>query len=143
MERIKKKEIILAHGHKNILATHKTTIEITKERELSKKGNCIIAVGANKSIIELSEGFKKKLRSNNSKLTIKIEANGLNDKLTAKGFPKLILTNTRDIVIRKSSYICDRTLAIGSNKAAIELSRELVMKLRNPNQQVKIILTIN
>ena len=143
MERIKKKEIILANGHKNILATHKTTIEITKERELSKKGNCIIAVGANKSISELSEDFKKKLRSKNSKLTIKIEANGLNDKLTAKGFPKLILTNTRDMVIRKSSYICDRTLAIRSNKAAIELSRELVMKLRNPNQEVKIILTIN
>ena len=143
MERIKKKEIILANGHKNILATHKTTIEITKERELSKKGNCIIAVGANKSISELSEDFKKKLRSKNSKLTIKIEANGLNDKLTAKGFPKLILTNTRDMVIRKSSYICDRTLAIRSNKAAIELSRELIMKLRNPNQQVKIILTIN
>ena len=110
---------------------------------MSKKGNCIIAVGANKSISELDEGFKKKLRGNNSKLTIRIEANGLNDKLTAKGFPKLILTNTRDMVIRKSPYICDRTLAIKSNKAARELSRELVMKLRNPKQQVKIILIIN
>ena len=143
MERIKKKEIIFAHGHKNILATHKTTIEITKETELSKKGNCIIAVGANKAINELSEDFKKKLRSKNSKLTIQIEVNGLNDELIAKGFPILILTNTRDMVIRKSSYICDRTLAIKSNKAANDLSRKLVMKLRNPKQQVKIILTIN
>jgi hypothetical protein len=143
VKRIKKKEIILAHGHKNILATHKTTIEITKDKELSKKGNCIIAVGANKAISELSEDFKNKLRSKNSKLTIQIEVNGLNDELTAKGFHRLILTNTRDVVIRKSSYICDRTLAIKSNKAASELSRELVMKLRNPKHPVKIILTIN
>ena len=35
-----------AYGHKNILATHKTTIEFTKDKELSLKGNCIVGVRA-------------------------------------------------------------------------------------------------
>jgi hypothetical protein len=38
------KEVIFAQGHENILATHKTTLEFTKDKRLSKKGDCIVAV---------------------------------------------------------------------------------------------------
>ena len=41
-------EIIHCHGHTNVLGRHKSTFEITKETELSKNGDCIIAVGADK-----------------------------------------------------------------------------------------------
>jgi hypothetical protein len=136
-------EIILAQGHENILATHKTTLEITKDTQLSKNGNCIIAIAANKSFNELSDEFRKRLRKKNSKITVIIEANGLFDVLTAKGFPELTLTNTKDMVIRKSDYICDRTLAIKASKAACDLSSSLVKKLRDSKQRVKITLIIN
>jgi hypothetical protein len=143
VEKASIKEVILAQGHKNIQATHKTTLEITKDRQLSKNGNCIIAVAANKSLNELSDEFRKRLRKKNSKITIIIEANGLFEELTAKGFPELILTNTKDMVIRKSDYICDRTIAIKANKAACDLSSNLVKKLKDPKKRVKITLIIN
>jgi len=136
-------EVIFALGHKNILSTHRTTLEFTKDKNITKNGNCIVAVAADKSVTDLSEEFKKRLKKNNSNLTIIIEANGFSDKVTAKGCPDLVLTNIKDIVIRKSEYICDRTLAIKANKAAYDLSTDLVNKLKNPKEKIKITLIID
>lgn len=138
-----KQEIILSRGHKNILSTHETTLEITKDIHLSKKGNCIVAIAANKSLNELKDSFKKRLRRKNSKLTITIEANNVADKILADGSPDLQLTNFKDIVIRKSDYICNRTLAINANKAACDLSSDLVERLKDPKNIVKITLLID
>jgi len=44
--------------------------------------------------------------------------------------------------VRKSSYVCSRTLAVKANKAAKDLSRRLVEELRNPRQKVQISLTV-
>jgi len=133
-------EIIYAKGHENILATNKTTFEITKENHLTKRGDCIIAVEANKSIADLNPKFKKALNINNAKLTIIIEANNVKEMVFAEGNEALPLIHTTDMVVRKSTYICNRTLAIKANKAAIDLSRTLIEKLQNPNQKVKITL---
>ncbi|MDH5734464.1 MAG: DUF371 domain-containing protein [Candidatus Bathyarchaeota archaeon] len=135
-------EIILAYGHENIQDTHKSTLEITKEAELSKKGDCIIAVSANKAATDLPPEFKENLRKKNEKMTIVIEAGEVVEVVNAIGSPQLILTHPTDIVVRKSSYVCSRTLAIQADKAALDLSRKLVEKLRNPKQKVKITLTI-
>jgi hypothetical protein len=135
-------EIILAYGHKNIQATHKSTLEITKEAELSEKGDCIIGVSANKAIADLSLELKENLRRENAKMTMLIEAGEVVEVVDALGSPRLILTHPLDMVARKSSYICNRTLAIQADKAACDLSRKLVEKLRNPKQKVKITLTI-
>jgi len=135
-------EIILAYGHKNIQATHKSTLEITKEAELSEKGDCIIAVSANKAITDLSLELKENLQKQNAKITMLIEAGEVVEVVNALGSPRLILTHSTDMVVRKRSYICSRTLAIQADKAACDLSRKLVEKLRNPKQKVKITLTI-
>jgi hypothetical protein len=136
-------ETILAFGHKNIQAAHKSTLEITKEAELSKKGDCIIAVSANKSMTDLSSEFKENLRKKNAKLTMLIEAEDIVEVVNALGNPRLILTHPTDMVVRKSDYTCSRTLAIQADKAAHDLSRDLVEKLKNPKQKVKITLTVN
>jgi hypothetical protein len=135
-------EVIFAYGHRNIQATHKSTLEITKEKQLSKKGECIIAVSAEKTIADLSLEFKKKLRKENAKITMLIEAGEVAEVVNAFGSPRLILTHPTEIVVRKSSYVCSRTLAIQADKAACDLSRKLVEKLRNPKQKVKITLTV-
>ena len=135
-------EVILARGHENILATHKTTFEITKESSLSKRGNCVLAVAADKAMDDLSPEFKEKLRKDGAKVTVSIEAGEISETINAYGNPHLVLTHPTDIVIRKSSYICDRTLAIKADKAACDLSRTLVKKLRSPGQRVKIALTL-
>ena len=135
-------EIILARGHENIQALHKTTFEITKEKQVSAKGDCIIAVSADKALSDLSLRFKKTLCRERAKLTVLIEAGGEADIVKAYGSPRLILDHPTDIVVRKSSYICNRTLAIQADKAACDLSRKLVERLRDPKRKVKITLTV-
>jgi hypothetical protein len=135
-------EIILGYGHENIQATHKTTFEITKEAQLSRRGDCIIAVSANKTMTDFSSEFKKNLRKEKAKIMILIEAGDAAEVVNAFGSPRLILTHRTDMVVRKSNYICNRTLAIQADKAACDLSRKLAEKLRNPKQKVKITLTV-
>ena len=134
-------EIITAYGHENIQATHKTTLEITKDKHLTKNGDCIIAVAANKSLADLSPKFKEKLRRKNAILTIRIEAEGVVEEIKASGSSHLVLTHPTEIVVRKSDYISNRTLAIRADKTSYDLSKRLVDKLKNPNQKVKITLT--
>jgi hypothetical protein len=136
------KDEVFANGHKNIAATHLTTLEITKEIHLSRRGDCIIAVAADKSLADLSEEFKESLRKSSAKLTLIIEANGITAQINAYGSSKLTLTHPSDMVVRKSSYIDDRTLAINADKAAAGLPRKLVEKLRNPKQKVRISLKV-
>lgn len=136
------KEVIFARGHENILATHETALEITKEPNLSKKGNCVIAVSADKALNDLSLKFKDNLRREDSKVTILIEAGQIAETVNASGDPSLILTHPSDLVVRKSSYICNRTLAVKADRASCDLSRILVEKLRNPKQRVKITLKL-
>jgi hypothetical protein len=114
----------------------------TKEKHLSKTGDCVVGVAADKAVAELNQTFKDALRKPNAKLTIIIEAGGLSEQINASGSPKLILTHPTDIVIRKSEYISDRTLAIRADKSSNDLQRELVEKLKNPKQKVNITLVL-
>jgi len=135
-----KREVIVGYGNKNIQATHKTTLEFTKDKHLSKKGDCIVAVAADKALADLSAEFKENLRKPHAKLVILIEAGGIIEKVNAHGSPRLILTHPTDMVVRKSDYVCNRTLAVHADKAAQDLSKALVEKLKNPQQKVKITL---
>lgn len=142
MHCVEKREIIIGYGHKNIQATHKTTLEFTKDMHLSKRGDCIVAVAADKALADLSAEFKENMRKPHAKLIILIEAGGIIEQVNAHGSPRLILTHPTSMVIRKSDYICNRTLAVHADKAAWDLSRVLVEKLKNPQQKVKITLIV-
>jgi hypothetical protein len=135
-----KREAIVGYGHGNVKATHKTTLEFTKDKHLSKKGDCIVAVAADKALADLSAEFKENLRKPHANLIILIEADGIIEQVNAHGSPRLILSHPTDMVIRKSDYVCNRTLAVHADKAAQDLSKALVEKLKNPQQKVKITL---
>lgn len=135
-------EVVFGYGHRNIQATHKTTLEFTKDIQLSKKGDCIVVVFVNKALADLADEFKDTLRKPQAKLTIKIEADGIIEQVNARGSPQLILTHLTDMVVRKSDYVCSRTLAVHADKAAQDLSRDLVEKLKNPKERVKITLEV-
>ena len=136
------REVIFGYGHENVQATHKTTLEFTKDTHLTKKGDCIVTVAADKAFADLNADFKEKLRKPHTKLTITIEADEVCEQVKAECSPKLILTHPTDMVVRKSDYICSRTLAVHADKAACDLSRDLVEKLKNPEQKVKITLAV-
>jgi hypothetical protein len=136
-------EVVTAYGHSLVQATHRTTLEVTKDSHLTKKGDCIIAVKADKSLVDLNRDFKKAARTPKAKITVSIEAGEVKETVTANGDVGLLFNHPTDMVVRKSSYMCSRTLAVKADKAAHDLSRKLVEKLRNPDQKVKITLTVN
>ncbi len=135
-------ETFWALGYANIQAIHPTTLMFTKDIHVSKKGDCIIAMTADKSVADLNAQFKEELRKSNAKVTVIIEAGDLREEIKAFGSPKLCLCHPTDIVIRKSDYICNRTLAICADKSSSDLPRGLVEKLQDPNQKVKVTLKV-
>ncbi len=126
-------EVVRARGHSNISALHRTTIEITRERELTPRGDCVIGVASDKSPLDFSEEFKKCARRDEAIIVIVLEASGLQDTVLAHGSSKLVLTSSTKIILRKSTYIDPATVAIRASKAAGDLRRDLVEKLKDPD----------
>ncbi len=134
--------VIFARGHENIQATHKTTFEITKEPTLTKRGDCIMAVGATKGASDLSFEFKEAARKRGAEITITIEAGKLRESVRAEGSPLLLFTHPTDLVIRKTDYVCGRTVAIKADKAAKDFSRAFVQKIVDCSQRIRITLAV-
>ena len=65
-------EEITFYGHKNVLSLHARTIEVTKDSNLTKNGDCIIGVSANKACNDLDIALKRKLRTNDTFVKIRI-----------------------------------------------------------------------
>ena len=134
--------VFSARGHENIEATHKTTFEVTKETTLTKQGDCIIAVEASKAAADLPFEFKEAARKEGAQITVTIEAGELREVVKAKGSPQLQFMHPTDLVVRKSGYVCGRTLAIRADKAASDFSRELVEKMKDSSQEITVTLAV-
>jgi hypothetical protein len=119
-------------GHENIRSNHQKTIEITKESNLTPQVDCIVVVNAKSSCADLPEELKNKLKNPGSKVTFSIKVGDEDFIIEGKGHPELILTHTEDIVIRKSDFICPRTLAVKCDKASDLLPRSMVKQLQDP-----------
>ncbi len=135
-------EVVFGWGHPNVLAMHPATVEFTRDPNLSKNGDCILIVRVDKGLPDLSGEFKEALRKPHSKVVVRIDADGESEEIRARGNPKLSLTHPSEMVLRKSEFVSDRTLAVCADKAAKDLNRALVHKLQNPRQQAKITLTV-
>ena len=129
------------YGHENIRSLHQKTIEITTESELTLQGNCIIGVRASCGCNDIPEKMKNLLRASKSDVLFTITVKDLSFKVKGKGHKDLILTNTHDIVIRKSSFICPRTLATHCDKASDSIPRNIIKLLQN--QDSKGVLAID
>ena len=130
-------------GHENIRSNHQKTIEITKESHLTSQGDCIVGVNATSSCADLPQELKDKLKIPGAKITFSIRVGKHEFVLEGKGHPDLTLTHSEDIVIRKSDFICPRTLAIKCDKASDLLPREMVSLLQNPKTKGTFTITVD
>lgn len=119
-------------GHENIRSNHQKTIEITKESHLTPSGDCVIGVNASASCADLPPSLKKKLQNPNSKVTFSIKVGKHEFNVEGRGHENLILTHLEDIVIRKSDFVCPRTLAVKCDKSSDLIPREMILLLQNP-----------
>jgi hypothetical protein len=122
-------------GHENIRSNHQRTIEITKESHLTPSGDCIIGVNASASCADLPPLLKKKLQNPNSKVIFSIKVGKHEFNVEGRGHENLILTHLEDIVIRKSDFVCPRTLAVKCDKSSDLIPREMILLLQNPKTQ--------
>ncbi len=128
-------EEIIAYGHPNITAKHRTTLQVTKDEEITPRADCIIGVRADKAVRDLSQELKSHLIEGGS-VSITISVGGMEFRLEAVGDPRLRLTHARDAVVRRSDFVDDRTLVIRSSAAARDLPREMVRVMRRADEVV-------
>ncbi len=128
-------EEIIAYGHPNITAKHRTTLQVTKDEEITLRADCVIGVRADKSVRDLSQELKSHLLEGGS-VSIGISVREMEFHLEAMGDPRLRLTHARDVVVRKSDFVDDRTLVIRSSAAARDLPREMVRAMRRADEVI-------
>jgi len=131
------------HGHKNIRSLHPKTIEITTESDLTLNGDCIVGVEASCGCKDIPEQMKNLMRYSKSEILFTISVKDVSFKIKGTGHENLILTNPHDIVIRKSSFICPRTLAIQCDLASDSIPRQMIKSLQNPNSRGIFSIDVN
>ena len=124
-------EEIRFQGHKNVLSLHSRTIEITKDPDLTKNGDCILGVSANKACNDLNSSMKDRLKTSGTLVKISIVVEPIEFKLSGYGSNSLEISHGHDIVLRKSNYVDSRTLAVSCDKSAFDIPRNLVILLTN------------
>jgi len=135
-------ESITAKGHPLIQCTHTTTIELTKDTYLTKNGTCILGIEASKACYDLNQPLKKKIVEG-EKITVIIKAGDAIDSFFGFGDKNLTFLNRKDLVFRKSDFICDRTILIRCSKSSSELDRNLIKNLTNSKELFSIIFEVN
>ena len=130
-------------GHKNIRSLHQKTIEITKEENLTPSGDCIIGVNANHACYDIPDQIKEELRKPDSKIKFSVIVNDHVFEINGVGHKDLELTHSEDIVIRKSDFICPRTMAVKCDKASDSIPRLMIKLLQNPSQKGIFRIEIN
>ena len=128
------------YGHPNIRSLHAKTIEITKDEHLTPRGDCIIGVKADKACADLDESFKRRLKSNSSVVRMEIMVGEESFLISGMGDEGLSMLNAHDIVIRKTNYVCPRTMSVLCDKASSDIPRKLVKMLQD--QETKGIFRI-
>lgn len=129
-------ESIRCRGHPLVLGTHPTTFEVTSEDHLTENGNCIIGIGADKGCAGLSPAFKSVLAHDDAVLVTRLACGGIVVEVRSRGSSKFTLDHPADMVWRKSTFVCGRTIGILSDRVALTLSRELMENLARGEEMV-------
>jgi len=90
-------EKIFAYSHQNISCTHGTTIEITKDSDLTVRGTCVLGLKASKASADLNENLRTLLLKGKM-IEVVISLDDLVDRFYGYGNKNLSLLNEKDIV---------------------------------------------
>jgi hypothetical protein len=134
-------ESFTAHGHPNLRACHKTTLEFTKDEDLTLRGDCIVGVGASLAPVLFRPETKELLRSPRSFL-LEIEVQGMIIELRGTGDPGLALDDEHEMVFRKSPFVSGRTVLVNCDVASGELDTGMksLLKLETTGVSARLFL---
>ena len=128
-----------AYAHPNILGTHKNTLEFTKDKDITTKGDCIIGVNSDFDLNEIKKFIKN---IEDKKITITMETLSKSIKIKEKIFAEINpnFNSDKEFVIRKSDFVSERTFAINSSKSAFELNRQLINFLKEKKNRIMVVV---
>ncbi len=122
--------ILKAWGHPHVSSQHRTTLEITWDKEIGKQADCIVGVKADRTMLDFPEELKSAISRDDALIRVILSTNNNWDEIKGQGHHKLSLDHPTDIVCRKSEFICSRTLMIKADKAACDLNPDLIEDLK-------------
>jgi hypothetical protein len=122
-------EIIHCRGHPLVIGNHPTTFEVTREDHLTKNGNCIIGISADKGCAGLSAAFKRVLANEDAVLITRLSSVDVTFEVKSHGSSRFTLDHPTDMVWRRSSFVCGRTIGILSDQVAATLPKALITNL--------------
>jgi uncharacterized protein len=134
---------VIFYGHSNVQSLHAKTLEITKDDYLTPRGDCIIGIRADKSCADLDEALKDRLRRSLAIVRIEVIVGTESILITGKGDERLKLLSSHDIVIRKTNYVCPRTMSVRTDKAALEMPRKMVKLLQDKDRKAVLRITVD
>lgn len=123
------REVVTARGHEHVAATHDTTFEVTTDDWLTPAGDCIVGIEADRAPADFDDDFVAACRDSETAITVTLEAGGESTRVRARGHPNLTFESERSAVVRTSTYVDDRTVAVSSDIAASDIDRGLVEAL--------------
>lgn len=135
-------EEIAFFGHPNVQSFHARTVEITKDEHLTLKGDCIIGVRATKACADLDPAIRNRLMKSDSRVKIEIVVGSDVYAITGSGDERLTLKNPHDIVIRKTNFVCPRTLSVRCDRASSDIPRRMVQALKDPTMKGLFRITV-
>ena len=110
---------------------------------LTLKGDCVVAVSAEKGLRDLKQEIKVAVQNSDATIRLTISVGDEKIDITGKGHPDLSYEDPYDMVTRTSNYVCPRTLMVRADKAAKDLPRAFVKQLTKPDVIVTVTITIN
>ena len=122
-----------AFGHKNIRAAHRTTLELTREGNVTPAGDCIVGVRATFELQRLKPFLSKE------KIKITLCADGMKEEIVAA--PNPTFTSIKEMVIRTTGFQSERTFAVYATKSAAGLRKDFKPLLCRPETVVTVTIT--
>jgi uncharacterized protein len=104
---------------------------VTQDKEIGLAADCIVGVSSKVSLNDLPSEMRSAIQNHATQIQIVLETENSIDKITGYGHPSLTLDHPTDMVCRKSDYICNRTLMIHADKAAMDLNHDLIHDLKS------------
>lgn len=120
-------------GHENLLGTHETTLEFTKDKEVTRRGDCIVGADADFNYDKLKDFISV---NKNRKIFVEIISGKAKDSFVC--FLNKDFKSKEEIVIRKSEFLSDRTLGINASKSSSELDRKLIEAIKENGAEVTL-----
>jgi hypothetical protein len=102
---------------------------VTTDDWLTPAGDCIVGVAADRAPTDFDDDFVAACRDSEATITLTLETDGTSQRVRARGHPDLTFESDRSAVVRTSTYVDDRTVAVGAGAAAADLDRDLVAAL--------------